>query len=531
MTGSVARLPVEIGAVLNGKYVVEDVLGEGGMGVVVRAHHVSLDQKVAIKFLLAEARAQSGVTDRFANEAKASARLKSDHVVRILDVDAMPDGTPYMVMEYLEGRDLAGLLAERGRISVREACGYVLQACEALAEAHAKGIIHRDLKPGNLFIARGPDGEEIVKLLDFGISKIVAPEGSSFSLTKTSAVLGSPLYMPPEQMSSARTVDARADLWSLGVVLYEAVTGTPPFDGMTLTTLVANIIQEAPKPMVGSGAVLEAGFEDLVLRCLEKNPANRIATVSELAQGLARFVPGTSRESLERIERFAALRPSVLPQPPVPAITAVDAQSAAAPTRLVRVVAVPPVTVATAPRLELAAVTNAAQTLDTSRKQQRLQEMIDGPVPAWRRSPSLAVGGVALVLVVAAAGTLLTHTVGGGRSAPDTHAAGPPEPRTPIAAADAASGDPSPDPNARTPAPPPTFASEPSASSPPASSAPHPPRAAIGKSLSPTYTSPAPPGNSSASPGPANPPPPPNAHAAHLQPPSPPSSGIDMEPK
>jgi serine/threonine-protein kinase len=304
------KLPVEVGETLAGKYVVERILGQGGMGVVVAARHVSLDERVAIKFLLREALDVPGFADRFANEARACARLKSEHVARVRDVDQLPDGTPFMVMEYLEGKDLAAILADRRRLPVSEACGYILQACEALAEAHAKGIVHRDLKPGNLFIARGPDGLELVKILDFGISKTEAPAGS-LALTRPSTVLGSPLYMPPEQMTAPRDVDARADLWAIGILLYEMVTGGMPFDGDTLTAVVANIVQQKPKPMEDHGVYVPSEFERLVMRCLEKNPRDRMATVGELASGLLAFAPRSSDVSLDRITRIEATNPAI----------------------------------------------------------------------------------------------------------------------------------------------------------------------------------------------------------------------------
>ena len=303
--------PVKVGSTIAGKYLIDRVLGTGGVGVVMAATHLTLDQQVAIKFLLPEGVKDGEVAERFANEARVSARLKSEHVARILDVDRLPDGTPFMVMEYLEGEDLASLLLKRSRLPYTEACTLVMQACEALAEAHAKGIIHRDLKPANLFLARTPGGGEMIKLLDFGISKTHAHGGGNHSLTKTSAVLGSPTYMPPEQMTSSSTVDARADLWALGIVLYELVTGAAPFEGDSLPALVASILQQTPKPMSAHGVRVPPEFEGLVLRCLEKNPATRMASVGDLALGLAIFAPHGSGVSLDRISRLEATNPSM----------------------------------------------------------------------------------------------------------------------------------------------------------------------------------------------------------------------------
>ena len=213
--------PVAEGEVLAGKYRVEKVLGVGGMGVVVAATHATLRQKVAIKFLLPGA--SDEVVQRFLREARAAVRLRSDHVARVIDVGELESGAPFMVMEYLAGSDLSAVLRDRGALPIDEAVDYVLQACEAIAEAHVAGIVHRDLKPANLFLTKAPDGSPSVKVLDFGISKDSGGgDGEDEQgLTRTTAVLGSPHYMAPEQMRSTRSVDGRADIWSLGVILFQ----------------------------------------------------------------------------------------------------------------------------------------------------------------------------------------------------------------------------------------------------------------------------------------------------------------------
>ncbi len=218
------QAPVE-GEILAGKYRIEKVLGEGGMGVVVAAQHIHLDDRVAIKFLLPGAKSNPEVLARFAREARAAVKIKSEHVARVSDVGTLENGTPYMVMEYLEGSDLAAWVHERGALSLEQATEFVLQACEAIAEAHTLGIVHRDLKPANLYVIRRPDGKLSVKVLDFGISKVTraAASGPDMSLTKTAAFMGSPLYMSPEQMESARNADVRSNVWALGVILYELV--------------------------------------------------------------------------------------------------------------------------------------------------------------------------------------------------------------------------------------------------------------------------------------------------------------------
>jgi serine/threonine protein kinase len=206
---------VKPGEILAGKYQVERVLGVGGMGVVVAAHHIQLDEKVALKFLLPDALKNTEALARFEREARAAVKIKSEHIARVIDVGKLDSGSPYMVMEYLEGGDLSGMLSKTGKLPVEQAVDFVLQASEAIAEAHALGIVHRDLKPANLFCIRRRDGQLAIKVLDFGISK-VTKTGSmpdSMSMTKTTAVIGSPVYMSPEQMQSSKGVDLRTDVW------------------------------------------------------------------------------------------------------------------------------------------------------------------------------------------------------------------------------------------------------------------------------------------------------------------------------
>ncbi len=297
--------PVREGDVLAGKYCVERVLGVGGMGVVVAARHVQLGQKVALKFLLPAALTNAGVVARFDQEARAAARLRSQHVARTLDVGTMENGAPYIVMEHLEGCDLADLVQKRGPLRIDEAADYLLQICEAIAEAHGLGIIHRDLKPRNLFVTTGVDGRPLLKVLDFGISKVVAEEGSgALSLTRTTEVIGSPNYMPPEQLRSARMVDARSDIWSLGVVLFEMLTGTVPFDAETLPQLCSMVIQDPPRPLAQLRPEVPAGLVAIVERCLQKDPAWRFQNVAELAAALEPFVMAADSRTA-RIVRIA----------------------------------------------------------------------------------------------------------------------------------------------------------------------------------------------------------------------------------
>jgi len=296
---------VHEGDVLAGKYRVEKVLGAGGMGVVVSARHLQLDERVAIKFLLPDALKNSEAVARFHREARAAVKIKSEHVARVIDVATLDNGSPYIVMEYLEGSDLSAWVRQRGPLPVDQAVEFVLQACEAIAEAHALGIVHRDLKPANLFCIRRADGLLSIKVLDFGISKMTAfgSGAPEMGMTRTQAMMGSPLYMSPEQMQSSKNVDARTDLWSLGVILFELVTGKVPFDGETITELVLRVAHEAPPSLLQLRADVPAGLEAVVLRCLEKDRNRRYLNVADLAVALGEFGPRRGRASVERVSR------------------------------------------------------------------------------------------------------------------------------------------------------------------------------------------------------------------------------------
>ncbi|MBK8252429.1 MAG: protein kinase [Polyangiaceae bacterium] len=318
MTTEAARLtPVGVGDVLAGKYAVERVLGSGGMGVVVAAKHLQLGERVAIKFLLPQALKKAEVVQRFEREARAAVRIKSEHVARIFDVGKLEDGAPYMVMELLDGADLSTVLKTKGALRIDLAVDYVLQACEAIAEAHSLGIVHRDLKPANLFVAHRADGSPVVKVIDFGISKVVEPE--EVEMTKTDVMMGSPVYMAPEQMISARDVDVRADVWSLGVILFYLIMGHQPFKGTTVTQLYASII-EGPPEMCTSRPDVPQPIEQAVMRCLHAQPKDRWANVAEFALAVAEYGTQSARISAERVARtlgVVAVHKSA-PPPPVP---------------------------------------------------------------------------------------------------------------------------------------------------------------------------------------------------------------------
>jgi serine/threonine protein kinase len=282
------EIGVSPGDTVGGRYVVEEVLGSGGMGVVVAARHEALGHRVAMKFVLASMSADTEAFERFSREARIIASLESDHVVRVTDF-GMHAGMPYMVMDLLAGRDLGREFTLRGALPASEAVDYVIQACDGLWAAHSKAIVHRDVKLANLFLATRPDGERVVKVLDFGVSKLQSEASDDVDLTRTSTMIGSPVYMSPEQIRDPRKVDERADIWSLGVVLHRLLTGQAPFEGLTVSALCAAIAADAPTSLRSQAPHLPPGLEAVVLRCLEKSAALRYRSVAALARDLAPF--------------------------------------------------------------------------------------------------------------------------------------------------------------------------------------------------------------------------------------------------
>jgi serine/threonine-protein kinase len=291
-------------AIIADKYRVETTLGFGGMGLVIAARHLQLDERVAIKLLRDDVTLDAEHIERFLREAQAAVRLKSEHVARIQDVGTLPDGKPYMVMELLEGLDLGRILQDQGQLAGAEAVDLVLQACDALAEAHSLGIIHRDIKPTNLFVTHRRDGSPLLKVLDFGISK--AQSTAELSLTQTSSMLGTPAYMSPEQMRSARNADARSDIWSLGTVLYELVEGTTPFTAGNFAELCVAVATEPPRPMTHAPEL-----DPVVARTLAKSADDRFPSIADLALALEPFSsdPARARRQVARIHRVLGKQP------------------------------------------------------------------------------------------------------------------------------------------------------------------------------------------------------------------------------
>ncbi|MDB4933205.1 MAG: hypothetical protein JWP87_177 [Labilithrix sp.] len=435
------------GDVIAEKYRVERVLGMGGMGVVVLVTHMKLGEPYAMKCLLPTGASDAETVERFMREARAAVRIKSEHIARVSDVGQLPNGSPYILMEYLVGRDLSDQLREHGPLSIRDAVEYVLQACTGIAEAHALGIVHRDLKPSNLFLTPRLDGAALVKVLDFGISKAMGEAGPHKpSLTQTSSVFGSPAYMSPEQIRSAKNVDFRTDIWALGVILYELLTNELPFVAETAGGLLSAIAADEPQPLRSRRPDVSEALDAVVRRCLEKKTQQRFQTVSELATALEPFRAGDSLVSVGRIRRLSG-----------------------APTSSNR-------------RVHLAAAPSSGRVLGAARVD------VDAATDkAWITAPQHAKPGRLLLLLVVAA-VMATIAVGGlyavarsGRVAPVASAEATPTARS-----------------AAEPLPPPSIAAAPVVSAEP--SVPPPPS----ESASPTMTTTTKPGG--ARPAPAAPP-------------------------
>jgi serine/threonine-protein kinase len=321
-----------VGRVIGGKYRIERPLGAGAWAQVFLAEHVDLHSKVAIKILTNWESCGEKQLGRFLREARSAARLKTIHVCRVLDVGRTEEGAPFTVLEHLDGTDFQHVVEERGRVDPATAVEYVLQACEGLAEAHASGIVHRDLKPANMFLTAAPDGSPLVKILDFGISKEMTGQKIDIHLTRSTDLLGTPFYMSPEQLRDAAEVDARTDIWSMGVILWRMLSGVMPFEGGSFAELCVSIMT-GPPPSRGLEHI-PSGLVDTLYRCLEKDPARRFENVRQLAGALSHWLSGEESSRVSRISRVLARYGSAAEQTaggpapvaatPVPAIGAFD---------------------------------------------------------------------------------------------------------------------------------------------------------------------------------------------------------------
>jgi serine/threonine protein kinase len=338
------------GALIAGKYRVVAKLGDGGMGVVYEAVHQRLRQRVAIKMLLPSLTVHQELVERFEREARAAATIESPNVAKVIDVDFTLEGTPYMVLEFLQGHDLSAELEEKVQLSIAEAVGHVMTACVPIAQAHVMGIVHRDLKPSNLFLAQKGD-EQILKVLDFGIAKVLS-EGNA-KITSSMFGLGTPHYMSPEQIRRSSNVDARSDIWSLGVILYELLTGTVPWPDEP-SAAIAAIVADPILPPRELRPEIPEGLEDVIMKALEKDREKRYATARELAAALAPFAPEEELVTVpltESMPRFSSpdlspYAPRVSgPPTPIPPSGGLYARASGPPTPIPpRASSLPPVT-------------------------------------------------------------------------------------------------------------------------------------------------------------------------------------------
>lgn len=328
----VAPLPIQPGTVIAGKYRTERLLGKGGMGAVVLARRIADGEALAIKFLLPTLQDDGHFVERFRREAKATARLSTAHVPRVVDMGTTELGAHYIVMEYCPGKDLRALVKESGPVLEHEAAAYVGQACVALAEAHALQIVHRDVKPSNLLLSKSADGNPLIKVLDFGVAKVRSANIET-EMTSTGAVLGSRLYMAPEQMRNPRDVDPRADIWALGICLYYLVSGHTPFAAETSEEVVLAVVLHAPRALREVAPNVSTQFEEVVLKCLEKSRGARFPSVTELARALAPLSQPPAKSA--RSAKAAAAPPRSSPTAKIePQISEMEPPASEGPTRL-----------------------------------------------------------------------------------------------------------------------------------------------------------------------------------------------------
>jgi eukaryotic-like serine/threonine-protein kinase len=407
---------IQAGSVIAGKYKVIRHIGRGGMGLVVEARHLSFDGRVAIKLLLPEFMSYSEASGRFLREARAAARLGSQNVAQVIDTGTLDGGEPFLVMEYLAGEDLAIHTRAHGPIAIAEAVDWVAQACDGLAEAHDKGIVHRDIKPANLFLTRRPDGGPLIKVLDFGISKVLGDGEHDVALTHTTTILGSALYMSPEQMQSAKRVDRRTDVYALGVCLFELIGGAQPYFAESFPELCAKVFTSPPASLRALRPEVPEGLEKAIERALARDPDKRWQSVVELLVGISPWARMDTRARMKAvIERYRPgtellpLAPLVVPGAPrgasIPSPSRESAAHPAAPARGARAAA--------SPTLEDRSAAATANTLVSERAGAR------GAVGRWPWF--VAVGGVAVAAALA-----WQLGAGGGPTAAEPSVATPP---------------------------------------------------------------------------------------------------------
>jgi len=310
LLGGSAAIP-KAGDLVAGKYRILGAIGEGGVGTILEAHHELLDKDVALKLIALEPTpntSAASLAERFLIEARAAAKVESPHVARVMDVGKLDSGAPFMVMERLEGCNLEELLTLEGTLSVEDTVDYVMQALQGLAHAHVLGVVHRDLKPANLFLARQPDGSSVIKIVDFGIAMLLDDAGRrqvATRVTGSGVLVGSPLYMSPEQVRDEEHIDHRTDIWSVGVVLYELLTGKLPFGttAVGLGEIFGAILQEPLVPASERREGVPKEVDAVIARCLSREVGDRYSDVSEIARAIAPFGSGKWTHLVESIEQ------------------------------------------------------------------------------------------------------------------------------------------------------------------------------------------------------------------------------------
>ncbi|MBW2528054.1 MAG: serine/threonine protein kinase [Deltaproteobacteria bacterium] len=395
------------------RYRIERLIGAGGMGAVYAAQQLSDGRPVAVKVMLATEARNPDATGRFLREARAARAIDSEHVVTVEATGRCSNGLPYMVMELLAGQGLDRLIREQAPLPIPTAVEYLLQACEGVAHAHAAGVIHRDLKPSNLYAARGDDGPVTIKVLDFGIAKALPqldPDGGASSLTRSATLLGSPKYMSPEQLRCSKRVDARADVWSLGVILYRMLTGRLPFEAKGVGAQLAAVLSDEPKPLREHRADAPAGLEEVIVCCLQKQVGSRYQDVGQLAEALAPFVPAGGAERVTRVR--ATLDAANASSPSLPEPSATSTPSFSAPS-FDRSATIPRSSLASSPSLtdpSSAEVIDAALPVDepaTLRAEHDSQSGTHRPLHAPSgATPSLPARGWLVGVAVVVAGTI-----------------------------------------------------------------------------------------------------------------------------
>jgi serine/threonine protein kinase len=295
---------VDVGDVLMGRYRLDRFIASGSMGLVFEATDLSLGRQAAIKIARCSPDMQEELERRLYLEARAAAKLRGEHVAAVFEIGTLPSGAPFMVMEYLDGENLEDLRVRRGTLPVKEAVGYAMQTCVALAMAHSLGIVHRDIKPENLFLTDTPDGRVVLKVVDFGASAFQPKHWQVDPSVGYSA--GTPLYMSPERFNEPTSSDPRSDIWALGAVLYELIAGVAPFDAPTVEGVRKRTLYSDPAPLCRLRPHVSPFFDGLVMRCLDKNPWQRFADVAALASALSAFGPSGSHELAARVRKITS---------------------------------------------------------------------------------------------------------------------------------------------------------------------------------------------------------------------------------